>query len=118
MSDSKTNANGHSFTSKHAELWKFIKFSFAGGLSTIVELVIHYILQAWVFQPLNDGPFQFWIFPFEGKGYMWAFIVSTSIGYAIAFVLNRKVTFQADANPTLSIILYILMVLFLSLIHI
>ncbi len=43
---------------------------------------------------------------------MWAFIVSTSIGYAIAFVLNRKVTFQADANPTLSIILYILMVLF------
>ena len=25
MSDSKTNANGHSFTSKHAELWKFIK---------------------------------------------------------------------------------------------
>ena len=43
---------------------------------------------------------------------MWAFIVSTSIGYAIAFVLNRKVTFKADANPTLSIILYILMVLF------
>ena len=34
------------------------------------------------------------------------------LGFAIAFVLNRKVTFQADANPTLSIILYILMVLF------
>lgn len=108
--EAKSSAKG--FAAKHAELWKFIKFSVAGGLSTIIELIIHYILQGWVFQPLNDGPFQFWIFPFEGMGYMWAFIVSTSIGYAIAFVLNRKVTFQADANPALSIFLYVLMVLF------
>ena len=45
-------------------------------------------------------------------GYMWAFLISTTIGYAIAFILNRKATFKADANPALSIFLYVLMVIF------
>ena len=34
------------------------------------------------------------------------------MGYGIAFILNRKITFKADVNPTLSMILYAIMVLF------
>lgn len=100
------------FTQKHGELWKFIKFSIAGGLSTIVELIIYYVLQGVVFKDLNTEPFKFLIFEYQGIGYMWAFLISTTIGYLIAFVLNRKVTFQADANPVMSMFLYVLMVIF------
>ena len=33
------------WTEKHAEIWKFIKFSIAGGGSSAVELVVHMVLQ-------------------------------------------------------------------------
>lgn len=103
---------GKRFVAKHTELWKFVKFAVAGGLSTLIELVIYYILQWVVFRSLNTAPIHFWIFNYEGLGYMWSFLISTTIGYAIAFVLNRKVTFHSDANPALSIFLYVVMVLF------
>ena len=48
----------------------------------------------------------------QGKGYLYAYIISTTIGYAIAFVLNRKTTFKADSNVALSTTLYVLMVVF------
>lgn len=100
------------FFARHTELYKFIKFSVMGGLATIIELVVYYLLQGYAFRSINTSPVQIWIFSYEGRGYMWAFLISTTIGYAIAFVLNRKLTFQADANPAISILLYIIMVLF------
>ena len=39
-------------------------------------------------------------------------MVSTTVGYTIAFILNRKITFKADANPAVSMVLYAVMVLF------
>ena len=48
----------------------------------------------------------------ESKGYLYTYLISTTVGYLIAFILNRKITFKADANPTLSIILYFIMVVF------
>ena len=97
---------------KHPEVFKFIKFAFASGSSTIIEIIIFYILQYTVFKSLNSEPFKFWIFHYDGIGYMWAFLISTIIGYIIAFILNRKYTFHANANPVLSIVLYVIMVLF------
>ncbi len=100
------------FTEKYPELWKFIKFSIAGVLSTIVELAVYYILIYVVFRDTPKEPYKFLIFEYDGIGYMWAFLVSTTIGYAIAFVINRKTTFHADSNPVFSIAIYILMVIF------
>ena len=73
------------FTENHPEVWKFIKFSIMGGSSSVIELIVHMVF-------LN--------------------LISTTVGYAIAFVLNRKITFKADANPALSMVLYVLMVIF------
>lgn len=102
-----------SFTQEHEELWKFIKFSFAGVSSTIVEFGVYFFLIYVPFRDLRADPYTFLqIFHYDGIGYMWAFLISTTIGYAIAFVINRKTTFHADANPTISIVLYILMVVF------
>lgn len=116
MADSKKAAseqpNKQSFTQKHGELWKFIKFAFASGGSTVIELIIFYILQNVVFVSLNTTPVHFWIFDFEGIGYMWSYLISTTIGYLLAFIFNRKITFKADANPALSMVLYVIMVVF------
>ncbi len=105
------------FTEKHAELWKFIKFSIVGASSTLVEMGVFYLLQYVVFKsilhdPLPENAVLELLKLTQGKGYLYAYIISTTIGYAIAFVLNRKTTFKADSNVALSTTLYVLMVVF------
>lgn len=91
------------WTEKHAEFWKFIKFNCAGALSNIPELATQLILVYLVFK-CADAP--------ESRETKIAYYCSTFVGYAVAFVLNRKITFHADANPFVSTILYVIMVIF------
>ena len=77
------------FTEKHAEIWKFIKFTFTGASTSVLELAVFAFLQYVVFKSMNTTP------------------VTDN---AAAYVMNRKLTFQADANPVLSTILYTIMV--------
>ncbi|MBR2590590.1 MAG: GtrA family protein [Clostridia bacterium] len=108
------------FTEKYAELWKFIKFTIVGFSSTLVELAIFYLLQYVVFKdiahaPMPDNAFFDFLSSIglaEGLGIFYAYVISTTIGYIIAFILNRKTTFKADSNVVLSTILYIIMVIF------
>lgn len=108
------------FTEKHAELWKFIKFTMVGLSSTIIELGVFYLLQYVVFKnslyaEMPDNAF-FNFIKFtglaEGMGLFYSYVISTTIGYIIAFILNRKTTFKADSNVALSTFLYVLMVIF------
>ncbi len=104
------------FTEKHKEIWKFIKFTFTGASTSILEMAVYAICLYWIFAPLNDvvvsnSP----VLDFLGikyVGYMWSYFISAVIGYAAAFIMNRKLTFQADSNPVLSMILYAIMVIF------
>lgn len=108
------------FTQKYAELWKFIKFTLVGFSSTLVELAVFYLLQYVVFKniahaPMPDNGFFKFLTSIglaEGLGIFYAYVISTTIGYIIAFILNRKTTFKADSNVVLSTILYIIMVIF------
>ncbi len=115
MSEKKKDNAFVRWTEKHAEIWKFIKFSIAGGGSSAVELVVHMVLLATVFKPFLD---QFItnstlkMIGIESKGYLYTYLISTTVGYGIAFILNRKITFKADVNPTVSMILYAIMVVF------
>lgn len=103
-----------SFFEKHAEIWKFIKFTFAGASSSLIELGVFALLQYVVFKSLNDVPVTdspvLAFLGIEYKGYMYSYFISTVVGYAIAYVMNRKITFKADANPLLSTVLYAIMV--------
>lgn len=45
------------------------------------------------------------------QGVILVYMISTAIGYAIAFVMNRKISFKADSNVVLSVTLYIIMVI-------
>ena len=115
MSENKKTNAFTKFTEKHAEIWKFFKFSIAGGGSSVVELIVHMILLNTVFaamtsQPVTNSALN--MIGITSKGYLFTYLISTTIGYAIAFILNRKITFKADANPTVSMILYAIMVVF------
>lgn len=103
------------WTEKHAEIWKFVKFMIAGGGSSAVELVVHMILLNSAFAALTDVPVvnsALNMIGITSKGYLYTYLISTTVGYLIAFILNRKITFKADVNPTLSMILYAVMVVF------
>ena len=114
MSNDKEKKSG-SFTEKYKELWKFIKFTFAGASSSLIELGVHMLLLNIVFKNLLavkiTNPTLNMI-GVNSKGYLFAYIISTTIGYAIAFIMNRKITFKADSNVALSTFLYVLMVIF------
>lgn len=102
------------FTEKHGELWKFVKFIFTGASSSLLELGVFMFLQYAVFKPLNQVPVTDSAFlsflGVEYKGYLYSYAISTVIGYAIAYIMNRKLTFKADANPVLSTVIYAVMV--------
>ncbi len=103
------------FVNKHAEIWKFIKFTFTGASTSVLELAVFWVLQYVVFKSLNEVPVTdnavLSFLGIEYKGYMYSYFISAVIGYAAAYVMNRKLTFKADANPILSTVLYAIMVI-------
>ncbi|MGN0516574.1 GtrA family protein [Eubacterium sp.] len=107
-------AKAKQFIEKHGEIWKFIKFSFTGASTSVLELGIFMILQYAVFKSLNEAPVTnspiLAFLGIEYKGYLYSYAISATIGYAAAYIMNRKLTFKADANPVLSTIIYAIMV--------
>ena len=45
-----------SFITKHSEIWKFIKFTFTGASTSVLELAVFALLQYVVFKILNNVP--------------------------------------------------------------
>ena len=102
------------FAKKHAELWKFIKFCFAGvasfGVQYIVDVFFHYV----VFRGLQGQTVDNAVFRFLGidsqMDAAYAYFIAAAVGYTISFILNRKVTFGSDSGLTSSFIMYVIMV--------
>lgn len=102
------------FVDKHKEIWKFIKFTFTGASTSILEMAVYALLQYVVFSslqgvPVEDSPILSFL-GIEYKGYLYSYLISAIIGYAAAYIMNRKLTFNSDANPLVSTILYAIMV--------
>lgn len=113
--ETKKNGFLETWTKEHAELWKFIKFLLAGGGSNIVELAVHMLFLNTVFAAMTTEPVTTSFLNLIGitsKGYLYTYMISTTVGYAVAFVINRKITFKADSNPMVSMLLYVVMVIF------
>ena len=103
------------FVEKHSEIWKFIKFTFTGASTSILEMAVYAALQYGVFRSLQGVPVEnspvLEFLGIEYKGYLYSYLISAIIGYAAAFLMNRKLTFKAVANPLVSSILYAIMVI-------
>lgn len=102
------------FTEKHREIWKFIKFTFTGASTSILEMAVYALLQYVVFSSLQGVPVEnspiLTFLGIEYKGYLYSYLISAIIGYAAAYIMNRKLTFKSDANPLVSTVLYAIMV--------
>ena len=125
------------FVNKHAEIWKFIKFTFTGASTSVLELAVFWLLQYVIFKSLNEVPVTdnqvLSFLGIEYKGYMYSYFISAVIGYAAAYVMmawriawykvyhplayyaayfsiRAKAFSYEDANPVLSTILYTIMV--------
>ena len=102
------------FIKKHGELWKFVKFTFTGASTSVLELGVFMFLQYVVFKSLNVTPVTdnavLAFLGIEYKGYLYSYAISAVIGYAAAYIMNRKLTFKADANPVFSTAVYAVMV--------
>lgn len=46
------------------------------------------------------------------KGYLYSYLISTTIGYIAAYLINRKVTFKSNINPLYSSVLYAALAIF------
>lgn len=109
----KKDTERKGWRARHAEMWKFLKFLFAGTVSSAVELAAHLLLLEVILAGVS-GEVHNPVFAFlhmSDRRVILAYMISTAIGYAIAFVMNRKISFKADANVALSIFLYVLMVI-------
>ncbi|MGI6248019.1 MAG: hypothetical protein ACOYJX_01245 [Acutalibacteraceae bacterium] len=107
---------GSRFIEKHGEIWKIIKWVLLTGIGVSgLELVVHMFLLNYVFSSLHNvavtTPWLLYI-KVTDLAYLYAFLISATLGYSIAFIVNRKVTFHADANPALSAFLALLLVIF------
>ena len=80
-----------------------------------MEMAVYAVLQYGVFRSLQGVPVEnspvLEFLGIEYKGYLYSYLISAIIGYAAAFLMNRKLTFKADANPLVSSILYAIMVI-------
>ena len=99
-----------SFTENHPELWKFIKFNITVIVTSALDIISYLILLYFVFAPLNAEPLPdnaiLSLLGIKYKGYLFSYLISTSIGYVAAYLMNRKITFHSDVNPVYSSVLY------------
>jgi putative flippase GtrA len=116
MSSKISTDKENSFVQKHGEIWKFIKWAIVTGIGASgVELLVYMLLLKFVFASLNEVPITNAALNFIGvkyAGYMYSYLISSTVGYTIAFILNRKITFKADSNPAVSAAFAVILVIF------
>lgn len=102
-----------SFTRRHGELWKFVKFNFTVIVTSALDIGLYMLLLYTVFRPLNSNPLpDNALLSFLGiryEGYLYSYLISTTAGYVAAYLMNRRLTFHSNVNPAYSGTLYFLL---------
>lgn len=104
------------FVKRHKELWKFIKFNISVLISSAIDILTYLVLLNVVFKGLNAQPVSdnalFTLLGIKYQGYLYAYLISTTLGYVAAYLMNRKLTFHSNVNPVYSSVLYFLLAVF------
>lgn len=104
------------FISEHKALWQFVMFTLMSSIAAVVEVSSYLLLNSVFLKSLNANAFNWWIFRYDGGvagglGTMIAFMVSTTLANIVAFIANRKKTFDANNNVVFSATVYALMII-------
>ena len=98
------------------ELWKFIKFNISVVITSALDIFTYLFLIYRVFDgiisvPLPDNAVLSLI-GIKYRGYLFAYLISTCVGYIAAYLINRKITFHSNINPVYSSVMYLFLALF------
>ncbi|MCR5102174.1 MAG: GtrA family protein [Butyrivibrio sp.] len=102
--------------SSHPGSWQFIKFNIFANFATVANFVSMWIFTTFIFKGLSDIPFKFWLFDYTTPeslmltGFI-SFLLATTIGQIVNYIVQRKVTFKSNADFSKSIPKYIVMVI-------
>ncbi len=103
------------FIDNHREIWTFVKFALAAASSSVVQMLVYYLLYKFAFTSYAgkavDNPVLKLLGFDDAMDAALAGLISVAVGYAVAYIINRKVTFNSSSNIVRSVIIYILMVL-------
>lgn len=104
------------FTKRHPELWKFAKFNITVIITSALDILSYMLMLYFVFKGLNSAPLPenalLSLLGIKYKGYLFSYLISTSIGYIAAYLINRKITFHSNINPLYSSVLYFVLAVF------
>lgn len=103
--------DAESFAKKHGGIWQLIKFMLFSSIAGLTEGLSNLLLDTLILRSLNSIPVDHWIFHYSGDGVtglgtMIAFLASSLIGNTVAFITNRKATFNANNNAAASGAMY------------
>lgn len=106
-----TSDRDEGFTAKHKGIWQLIKFTLFSSIAGLTEGITNLLLDTLILKSLNDIPVDRWIFHYDGDGVtglgtMIAFLLSALIGNTVAFITNRRATFNANNNAAASGAMY------------
>lgn len=100
-------------TKNETELYKFIKFNICVVVTSLLDVSCYVLMLYTVFKGINQEPLPnsalLSLLGIKYKGYLYAYLISTTIGYVAAYLINRKITFKSDINPVYSGMLYFIL---------
>lgn len=97
-------------------MWKFLKFNICVVVTSVLVIISYMFLLYVVFKGQCNTPLPesalLSLLGIRYKGYLYSYLISTSIGYIAAYLINRKVTFKSNINPLYSSVLYAALAIF------
>ena len=97
-------------------MWKFLKFNICVVVTSVLDIVSYMFLLYVVFKGQCNTPLPesalLSLLGIRYKGYLYSYLISTTIGYIAAYLINRKVTFKSNINPLYSSVLYAALAIF------
>lgn len=101
---------------KHPELWKFIKFNITVVLTSALDILTYLLLLYFVFAEYNSTELKenalLSLLGIRYKGYLYSYLISTTVGYVAAYIINRKITFRSDVSVAYSSVMYFILAVF------
>lgn len=105
-----------SISKKHPELWKFIKFNITVVLTSALDILTYLLLLYFVFAEYNSTELKenalLSLLGIRYKGYLYSYLISTTVGYVAAYIINRKITFRSDVSVAYSSVMYFILAVF------
>lgn len=106
----------------HPGLWEFILFNLLSNCATITNFVVMWLCTGFLFTPLQDRPFQFFIFNYTNVdsdlglcGFL-SFLIATAAAQTVNFFVQKNLVFKSNAQFSRAVPKYILLAVILVII--